>query len=574
LAAAASFSASASASVAARACRVHSCHRLSFAATAAAAHGARCVGHGQARCQSTSKKPAPPSSSQPPSEPASSQSSSSPFPGLPGLPPFPFPEPPKPLTWIANTLSRLTLRPAFSIPPATPPASSVNAASALPSTASSANPPPAYPPFQTSPTTSWSATLDAAERIVLPPGGKLIDPMEVVGAEMKSLTSNIQRLLTSDSQVLRKMARYYFNTQGKHIRPLLVLLVSMAARAAHAPGTVPPTPSITPATLSSSSLSASEASVQVPASFQFMDTPISPVLAHDSLVATAAPGTYDPNPLTGVLPTQRRLAEITEMIHTASLLHDDVIDHALTRRGVPTVNAEQGNKMAILAGDYLLARASLALARLRHCEVVELLATVISDLVEGEVMQLKNGGTLRTPAWQSPSDVPNPLPGEAFDHYMEKTYLKTAALIAKSCRAAALLGGAHNDTAHVAYTYGKHLGLAFQLVDDLLDFTGSAVSFGKPAGGADLKLGLATAPVLFAAQEYPELNALIERRFSRPDDPKRAFDLVHASQGLVKTRDFAAAHARRAAEEVRRWPETPAREALVAVTEKVLTRSK
>lgn len=173
------------------------------------------------------------------------------------------------------------------------------------------------------------------------------------------------------------------------------------------------------------------------------------------------------------------------MIHTASLLHDDVIDVSLTRRSKPSANAEFGNKMAILAGDFLLARASLALARLRSVQVVELLATVIANLVEGEFMQLKNGASGGSAA-------------SKFDYYLEKTYLKTASLIAKSCKACAILGGCENQVADICYTYGRNVGMAFQLVDDMLDFVVSADQLGKPSN-ADLKLGLATAPVLYAA---------------------------------------------------------------------------
>ena len=168
-----------------------------------------------------------------------------------------------------------------------------------------------------------------------------------------------------------------------------------------------------------------------------------------------------------ILPTQKRLAEITEMIHTASLLHDDVIDVSDVRRAQPSANAEFGNKMAILAGDFLLARASIALARLRNVEVVELLATVISNLVEGEFMQLRNSAIDGDKGWlanvlgtrASRNDEVN----ARFEYYMEKTYLKTASLIAKSCRAAAVLGGCTAEVAEAAYNYGKNLGLAFQV---------------------------------------------------------------------------------------------------------------
>ncbi|CRK27927.1 hypothetical protein BN1708_018314, partial [Verticillium longisporum] len=110
--------------------------------------------------------------------------------------------------------------------------------------------------------------------------------------------------------------------------------------------------------------------------------------------------------------------------------------------------------MAVLAGDFLLGRASVALARLRDAEVIELLATVIANLVEGEFMQLKNTAQdERNPAWSQ----------EAVDYYLRKTYLKTASLISKSCRASALLGNADAATVEAAYAYGKNLGLAFQL---------------------------------------------------------------------------------------------------------------
>jgi hexaprenyl-diphosphate synthase len=214
-----------------------------------------------------------------------------------------------------------------------------------------------------------------------------------------------------------------------------------------------------------------------------------------------------------ILPSQRRLAEITELIHTASLLHDDVIDHSVARRGSPSANLEFGNKMAVLAGDFLLGRASVALARLRNAEVVELLATVIANLVEGEFMQLKNTARdERNPKWSE----------ETMTYYLEKTYLKTASLISKSCRAAALLGRTDATTVEAAYAYGKNLGLAFQLVDDMLDYTRSEKDLGKPAG-ADLELGLATAPLLFAWKTNPELGALVGRKFGQAGDAAKVW---------------------------------------------------
>jgi hexaprenyl-diphosphate synthase len=322
-------------------------------------------------------------------------------------------------------------------------------------------------------------------------GSMHIDPLRTVAKEMSFLTGNIRKLLGSGHPSLDRVAKYYTQAEGKHVRPLIVLLMS---RATH--------------------LCPKSDSDEQPQTLRGINSAISPVdiLAdvNPSTLPLTAPDLKDLPEQTNpdILPSQRRLAEITELIHTASLLHDDVIDHSVSRRGSPSANLEFGNKMAVLAGDFLLGRASVALARLRNAEVVELLATVIANLVEGEFMQLKN--TERDERSPKYSD-------ETLRYYLQKTYLKTASLISKSCRAAALLGGADAVTVDAAYSYGRNLGLAFQLVDDMLDYTRSGADLGKPAG-ADLELGLATAPLLFAWKQMPELGALVGRKFEREGD--------------------------------------------------------
>lgn len=229
------------------------------------------------------------------------------------------------------------------------------------------------------------------------------------------------------------------------------------------------------------------------------------------LVSRSAESQYDFAGDSNILPSQRRLAEITELIHTASLLHDDVIDNAVTRRANSSANLAFGNKMAVLAGDFLLGRASVALARLRDPEVTELMATVIANLVEGEFMQLKN----------TAQDESKPVyTDETLSYYLQKTYLKTASLISKSCRSAAVLGRSAPEVIEAAYAYGRNLGLAFQLVDDMLDYTVTEAELGKPAG-ADLELGLATAPLLFAWKNNPELGPLVGRKFCQEGDVQR-----------------------------------------------------
>lgn len=308
------------------------------------------------------------------------------------------------------------------------------------------------------------------------------------------MTKNIRQLLGSGHPALDKVAKYYTRSEGKHMRPLLVLLMSQATaldpRKHHAEPT-----NTTPVDHSLSSLSILDDT----------NPDINP------LVSRSAESQYDNAGDENILPSQRRLAEITELIHTASLLHDDVIDNAVTRRANSSANLAFGNKMAVLAGDFLLGRASVALARLRDPEVTELMATVIANLVEGEFMQLKN----------TAQDESKPVyTDETLSYYLQKTYLKTASLISKSCRSAAVLGRSAPEVIEAAYAYGRNLGLAFQLVDDMLDYTVTETELGKPAG-ADLELGLATAPLLFAWKTNPELGPLVGRKFREDGDVQR-----------------------------------------------------
>ena len=134
---------------------------------------------------------------------------------------------------------------------------------------------------------------------------------------------------------------------------------------------------------------------------------------------------------------------------------------------------------------------------------------VLLDLVQGEFMQMG-----------SKEDE-----NERFSHYIHKSFKKTASLIAYTCKAVALLSGANQGFQEAAFQYGRNLGIAFQLVDDLLDFVSSQAELGKPAA-ADLKLGLATAPVLFACEKFPDLNIMIMRRFSEPGDVEKAYEAV------------------------------------------------
>lgn len=310
--------------------------------------------------------------------------------------------------------------------------------------------------------TTWNEALREAEALVVErKGGPIVNTQQLVGEDLRDLKNNILNLLGSGHPMLDTVSKYYFQTDGKHIRPLIILLIAQAT-----------------------SLAPKKVHVSIKDSYEEIDTPISelsnfhiPTLntcmgsTNDSSSSSRdsgkssrdgqtfntinpiyAPRIHEPD-RAFILPSQRRLGEIVEMIHTASLLHDDVIDMSDKRRNLPSANESFGNKMAVLGGDFLLARASIALARLRNHEVTELISTVIANLVEGEFMQLRNGqvenGRNRSMT--------------TFEYYMEKTYMKTASLISKSCRSSAVLGGASDEVCDIAYTYGKNIGLAFQV---------------------------------------------------------------------------------------------------------------
>lgn len=430
------------------------------------------------------------------------------------------------------------------------------------------------------------------------------DPLAVVGQDLSVLRQSISTLLGSGQPSLDRIAKYYFAAEGKHVRPMMVLLMAKATNG----------------------LSAAWGMQRAHAIGEDVDKPMNraSVLNDVNPTAPPPPSPTAPRPLPAqyeiklqhtILPTQRRLAEITEMIHVASLLHDDVIDASPLRRGAPSAPSTFGNKMSILGGDFLLGRASIALARLRDPEVTELMSTVIANLVEGEVMQLRAQETVseRVPVTDLMSTMPSaeelercwtayaPSTRDAavaptrhqFQVYLQKTYLKTASLMAKSARSAAVLGGCGEwatqsyamsatqraDAAAVcdaAYAYGRHVGMAFQLVDDLLDFHATTEAFGKPSGGADLKLGLATAPVLYAWQELADspLGTLVARRFSEPGDVEQALELVHRSQGLARTAQLARYHTEAAHKALAVLPASDARAALAQLNEQIVTRVK
>jgi octaprenyl-diphosphate synthase len=252
------------------------------------------------------------------------------------------------------------------------------------------------------------------------------------------------------------------------------------------------------------------------------------------------------------------LATVIEFIHCATLIHDDIIDEATTRRGRASVNSEWDNSITVLFGDYMFAKAMEMALRADSLPVMERLADVTLRMTEGEMLQTRYVGRLDLDLAE----------------YLGLIERKTAALFACSCHLAGLLAGVDEEKRTALSGYGRHLGMAFQLVDDLLDLTGDAHTLGKPAG-SDLREGKATLAVLdlmgSGSAEARELGAAV---MAGTDDG--AFDrltaMLEASGALERVRDRARFHARSAVTELERFEDGPARRALRSLPDLLLTR--
>jgi heptaprenyl diphosphate synthase len=250
-------------------------------------------------------------------------------------------------------------------------------------------------------------------------------------------------------------------------------------------------------------------------------------------------------------PTDPRLIQgsvAIELVHLATLYHDDVIDEADSRRGSPSVNARWDNTVAILTGDYLFARAS-EIATDLGTDVCRLLARTIAVLCDGQIREVGAAGRIDQ--------------NEA--SYLETIRRKTGALIATSCRLGGMLSDAAPERIDILETYGEALGMAFQLSDDIMDLTASELELGKEPG-VDMREGVYTLPVLHSLAEgrrAPELARLLT---SGPPDGERldrAIEIIRSDGSLDHARAAVTEEARRAVALARRLPEGPASTALI-----------
>ncbi|CAL6396694.1 unnamed protein product [Bathycoccus prasinos] len=243
-----------------------------------------------------------------------------------------------------------------------------------------------------------------------------------------------------------------------------------------------------------------------------------------------------------------------EMLHTASLVHDDVLDECDVRRGSTTINCLYGTRVAVLAGDFLFAQSSWGLAQLENLEVIKLISQVIADFADGEISQA-------TALFNT---------NITFEDYNIKSHQKTGSLIAASCKSAAVFSDVPLDVKDDMYAYGKHLGLAFQIVDDILDFTQTEEQLGKPPG-QDLATGNLTAPTLFALQADDRLKGLIETRFKDPKDLESALKIVE-EKGIEKAMTMAKQEGDKARAALSKLPDSPSKRSLDSMITYVLMR--
>lgn len=249
----------------------------------------------------------------------------------------------------------------------------------------------------------------------------------------------------------------------------------------------------------------------------------------------------------------RKLGACMEMVHMATLIHDDVIDHSATRRGKPTAAAVFGNTASILSGDVLLSRAMAILAEDGDLAIIRQVSSAVVELAEGEVMELEARGDF----------------GLTRDDHYAILRMKTASFIEACCRVGALVSGEATEAGDALGAYGHHLGLAFQIVDDLLDYQGDPAKTGKPQA-TDFKEGCMTMP-LIALRDGEGITSL-EGFGDESADVAEVLTLMDRHGAFARTRAVAESHVEQAIAALRTLPDTKDRALLEGVAHFVLER--
>jgi len=256
------------------------------------------------------------------------------------------------------------------------------------------------------------------------------------------------------------------------------------------------------------------------------------------------------------------LASVVEFIHTATLLHDDVVDSAVLRRGQESANAVWGNEASVLVGDFLFAKSFSIMVRVGNLEILKTLSDATTQMAEGEVLQLVNTCDL---------DMDE-------ERYLNVVRNKTAILIAAACRVGALLGNASSEKEEALAEFGMELGIAFQLMDDALDYVADEAEFGK-AQGHDLEEGKMTLPLIHAlrqcsSEERTRVAAIVEEEQLSDDNLAYVLALIDRFGGIEHTRQRAAELVGAAKEKLQMFDPSAERDALETVADYVLSRNK
>ena len=255
------------------------------------------------------------------------------------------------------------------------------------------------------------------------------------------------------------------------------------------------------------------------------------------------------------------LAVLTELIHAASLVHDDILDSASIRRGAQTVNKRFNDRVAVLLGDLLFAQASICLARIMSPVIVGIYGQVLGDLCAGEIRQMK----------QQFATAVN------WTEYINKSIAKTASLFAAGTRSSAILNRSSEEVIQALHNYGLHLGICFQIIDDLLDITSSPDTLGK-ATGSDLKAGVITAPALFVLERQDKAAKLLQdliasREICSEEGAKSALSLIIDNGGPEAAMTLAKKHGKIASDSLLILPNSTSRECLTEFINYVLKRA-
>lgn len=254
------------------------------------------------------------------------------------------------------------------------------------------------------------------------------------------------------------------------------------------------------------------------------------------------------------------LAIAFEFLHAATLLHDDVIDHAEVRRNKPAANTLWGNQAVVLVGDYLYSKSLMLSLEYENLKIVEIITKAVNLMAEGEILQLMYLGN----------------PDITEEEYLEIVRRKTAVLISSACQAGAILGGATAEQEELLHRYGYNLGVAFQLMDDVLDYTGTEEQLGKPVG-KDLEENKATLPLIYALASADRMKQMeIRKAFlesSRDSNSLQVVkDFVCESGGVEYTTARAIEHARNAQKCLNIFPKSEVKDVLMDIAEYVIVR--